>query len=114
MANVTDDLGRTATRHTAAGRTAVALATTVAVGVGLVYEALAVTYATDGAAGIADNWIGKLGAVALQLGLIGASAAFVLALRARRQERWGLLRLPLLLFPALVGVIVAVEVAWLE
>lgn len=110
--SATGEVGRRSGGHSAIARLAVVLAAGVAVCVGLCYEMLAVSYATDGAVGIADNWLGGLGGLVLALGLAGALAAFVMALLARRQETWGLLRLPLLLFPGLVAAILLVEVTW--
>ena len=79
------------------------------------YTIFAVAYATGGAAATEDNWVGFLGAVSLIGGLLASLVAFILAVVAKaKHERWALLWLPLVLFPALFGFVVLGEVFWWE
>lgn len=93
------------------------------VGIALVVVALGVlsgaifivAYAREGSAGISDNWVGFLGAIALIGGLVASLLAFVMAITAKIQhEKWAWLWLPLILFPALLAFVVLGEVFWWE
>ena len=73
----------------------------------------AVAYAREGSAGISDNWVGFLGAVALLGGLLVSPFAFVMAITAKiKHEKWAWLWLPLFLFPALLAFVVVGDVIW--
>jgi hypothetical protein len=64
-------------------------------------------YAVGGSGATEDNWVGFLGAVSLLGGLVASLAAFALALAAKiKHEKWALLWLPFLLFPALLAFLV--------
>ncbi|HEX6246942.1 MAG TPA: hypothetical protein VFZ64_03650 [Nocardioidaceae bacterium] len=104
-----------AARSSALARWAVRLAGGVVAVVGGAYTILGVAYAVNGDAGISDNWVGMLGAVALLGGLAVSFLAFLMALTLRiRHERHRLLWLPLTVFPALLASTVLFEVFVLE
>lgn len=86
---------------------------------GLVFAAsiatFGIAYAIGGASATEDNWVGLLVASMALVGLLGALAAFVLAIMATvKQERWALLWLPLGVFPALLLFVVLGEAFWWE
>lgn len=97
------------------GRSAVRLAV-VTVGVLVAaYVVVGAALAAGGQDAISDTWVGYLGGFAL-LGALGASAvafAMALATRVRHRPVSGLW-LPLTLLPALVLVVGAVELLWME
>lgn len=75
----------------------------------------AVAYAREGSAGISDNWVGFLSAVALLGGLLVSPIAFVMAITAKiKHEKWVWLWFPLFLFPVLLAFVVFGEVFWWE
>jgi hypothetical protein len=75
----------------------------------------AVAYAVGGPGATEDNWVGFLAVVSLLGGLVASLAAFALALTAKsKHERWPILWLPLLLFPALLAFLVLGELFWWE
>ena len=96
-------------------RWAVRLAAGVVVVDVVAYSLLGVAYAVNGDAGISDNWVGMVGAVALLGGLAVSLAAFLMALAARLgHARHRLMWLPLAVFPALLVGTVLLEVFVLE
>ena len=101
--------------HSRPSRWAVGLAAAVAAVIAVSYTIFAVALAVGGVGATEDTWVGLLGAVALLGGLVASLAAFALAVVAKvRHEQWGLLWLPLSLFPALLVVVVLGETLWWE
>ena len=101
--------------HTRAGRWAVAIAAVVAVAILLAFATLAAAYVFGGWALIDDTWVGFIVAASLLGGLLASLVAFVLAIIAKvKHERWRLLWLAHLLFPALVAFLVLGELFWWE
>jgi hypothetical protein len=88
---------------TAAGMTASALAI------------FALASAIGGSGATDDNWVGYLVGVLLAGGLVGSLVAFATAISALvKHERWALLWLPLLLFPAILAFLALGEAFWWE
>jgi hypothetical protein len=101
--------------HTRLARCGVGIAAVVAIAILVSAAIFAVGYAIGGPGATEDNWVGYLGAVSLLGGLVASLAAFALALAAKiKHERWALLWLPLLLFPALLTFLVLGELLWWE
>ena len=72
-------------------------------------------YAVGGWATIEDTWVGFVGVGSLLGGLAASLLAFVLAVIAKMKgERWRLLWLPQLLFPAIAVFLVLGELFWWE
>lgn len=100
---------------TRTARWAVGTASVVAAVIVLSAAIFAVAYAIGGVSATEDNWVGFLAAAALLGGLAASLAAFILAVVARvRHERWAVLWLPLVLFPALSAFVVLGELFWWE
>ncbi len=101
--------------HSRLARWAVGLAAAVAVVIAIAYAVFGVAYAIGGSSAIEDTWVGYLAGVSLLGGLLGSLAAFALAAVAKvKHERWALQWLPLSLFPALLALVVLVELLWME
>ena len=99
----------------ALARWAVRLATGVVAVDVVAYSIFGVAYAVNGDAGISDNWVGMLGALALLGGLAVSLVAFLMAVAARvRHARHRLLWLPLAVFPVLLAGTVLLELFVLE
>lgn len=76
---------------------------------------IGIVYAAGRGGAIEDNWLGWLLAVVASGGLLGSFVAFVMAIVARvRRERWMLLWLPLLAFPACLLFLALGEAFWWE
>ena len=102
-------------RHTHLARWAVAIASVVAVAIVVSVAVFAAAYAVGGWAAIEDTWVGFIGAVSLLGGLVASLLAFVLAVIAKvKGDRWRLLWLPQLLFPAIAVFLVLGELFWWE
>ena len=102
-------------RHTRLARSAVAIASVVAVAIVVSVAVFAAAYAVGGWAAIQDTGVGFIGAVSLLGGLVASLLAFVLAVTAVvKGDRWGLLWLPKLLFPAIAVFLVLGELFWWE
>lgn len=107
--------GRTPISVGPAVRWAVGVAAAAAVAIATSLAIFAVAYAIGGSGATEDNWVGFLVAVSLLGGLLASLAGFALALVAKvKHERWGLLWLPLSVFPALLAFLVLGEAFWWE
>jgi hypothetical protein len=95
------------------GRWAVGLAEAVVAVIAVSYTIFFVTVAAGGS--VDDTWVGSLGGFALIGGLLVSFVAFVLAVFAKvKRERWGLLWLPLSVFPALLAIVVIAEAFFMD
>jgi hypothetical protein len=75
----------------------------------------ALASAIGGSGATDDNWVGYLVGVLLAGGLVGSLVAFATAISALvKHERWALLWLPLLLFPAILAFLALGEAFWWE
>jgi len=64
---------------------------------------------------IDDTWVGAVGMYVLFAGLVAAFLSFLLGLAARiKHNHWVGLRLPLALFPSLMGLLLLGELLWWE
>ena len=91
------------------------IAAIVAVAILASFAIFAVAYAVAGWRAIDDTWVGLIVVVSLLGGLAASLLAFVLAVVAKvNYERWRLLWLPLLLFPAILAFLVLGELFWWE
>ena len=101
--------------HAQLPRWAVTIASAVAVAIVMSFAIFGLAFAVGGWGAIDDTWVGFI-VVASLLGALAASlVAFVLAVMARvKHERWRLLWLPLLLFPAILAFLVLGELFWWE
>jgi len=96
-------------------RWAVTIAAVVAGTLGMSSAILAVAYVVGGWGAIDDTWVGLIAVVSLLGGLAVSLVAFALAVAATVQhERWRLVWLPLLLFPAILLFLVLGELFWWE
>jgi len=91
----------------------------LSIGSGVVFVASVLTvvipYAVGADGAVEDTWFGALLVATAFAGLLGALAAFVLAIVAKvRHERWTLLWLPLGLLPAVIVFLVLGEAFWWE
>jgi heme/copper-type cytochrome/quinol oxidase subunit 4 len=75
---------------------------------------IATLHAVGAESAVEDTLLGAVLLVVAFVGLLGSLAAFAMAIDARRHERWTLLWLPLLLFPAIVAFVVLGEALWWE
>ena len=99
--------------HSLLDRWAVGLAAAVAIVVSVSYAIFFIAIAIGGR--VDDTWVGYLGGVSLVGGLLVSLVAFALAVVAKvKHERWGLLWLPLSVFPALLAIVVIAEAFWME
>jgi hypothetical protein len=104
-----------AVSHRRLSRWAVGISAVTAAAAAASYAVFGVAYAVGGSDAIGDNWVGLLGAVALFGGLAASFLAFALAVVAKaKHDRWGLLWLPLGLFPTLLLIVGLVEALWME
>jgi heme/copper-type cytochrome/quinol oxidase subunit 4 len=71
-------------------------------------------HAVGAESAVEDTILGASLLIVALAGLLGSLAAFVMAIDARRHERWTLLWLPLLLFPAIIAFVVLGEALWWE
>jgi len=95
------------------GRWAVGLAEAVVAVVAASYTVFFATVATGGS--VDDTWVGSLGGLAFIGGMLVSFVAFVLAVFAKvKRERWGLLWLPLSVFPALLAIVVIAEAFFMD
>jgi hypothetical protein len=75
----------------------------------------ALASAIGGSSATEDNWVGYFIGVCLACGLLGSLVAFALAISAKvKHERWALLWLPLVLFPAILCFLALGEAFWWE
>ena len=104
-----------ASAHSRLGRWGVGLAAAVVVAIAMSFVIFAVAYAIGGSGATEDNWVGFLGMVSLLGGLLASLAAFALAVVGKvKHERWGLVWLPLSMFPALIAFLLLGEAFWWE
>jgi cytochrome bd-type quinol oxidase subunit 2 len=75
---------------------------------------IAILHAVGAESAVEDTLLGALLLIVAFVGLVGSLAAFAMAIDARRHERWTLLWLPLLLFPAIIAFVVLGEAFWWE
>ena len=96
-------------------RWAVTIAGAVAVAIVVSFAIFGVAFAVGGWDAIDDTWVGFIVVVSLLGGLAASLVAFVLAVVAKvKHERWRLVWLPLLLFPAILLFLVLGELFWWE
>lgn len=94
-------------------RWAIGLAAFVAILDVIVSVAFIIAYASNGTAGFSDNWLGALGAIAIYVGLLASLIAFSMAITVKiKHEKWVWIRLPLIVFPALLALLVLGELFW--
>lgn len=97
------------------GRWAVGLGAGAALACSGAAALFGVAYGLGGEEAISDNWVGLLVTVVLFGSVAASLTAFVLALAARlRHEEFGLMWVPLSVFPALVAFLVLGEAFWWE
>ena len=101
--------------HGRLARWGVRLGATAAAMTATAFALFALATAIGGSGATEDNWVGYLVGVLLAGGLLGSLAAFALAIPAKvKHERWALLWLPLLLFPAILAFLAIGEAFWWE
>ena len=77
--------------------------------------AIALAYAFGEESAVEDTWLGALLVTVAFAGVLGSIAGFALGIVAKGQhERWRLLWLPLLVFPAIALFLVVGEAVWWE
>lgn len=96
-------------------RWAVTIAGVVAAAIVMSFATFAVGYAVGGWGAVDETWYGLIVVVSLLGGLAASLVAFVVAVVARvKHERWRLLWLRLMLFPAILAFLVLGELFWWE
>jgi hypothetical protein len=96
-------------------RSAVAISALAGVAFPVAVAAVAIPYAIGKGGAVDDTTIGLLLIVIMVTGLLLSAAAFLMAIAAVvRRVRWGLLWLPLAVFPAIVLFVVLGEAFWWE
>jgi heme/copper-type cytochrome/quinol oxidase subunit 4 len=75
---------------------------------------IAILHLVGAESAVEDTVLGASLLIVAFIGFLGSLAAFAMAIDARRHERWTLLWLPLLLFPAIIAFVVLGEALWWE